>query len=132
MNFCHLQGIFSTTIGKTLLNTATKTGLDALEIASEKAFHKTVEATGELIGNKMAEKPLKPKAVLAVNSRNVSYTKRRSAKGIRKMLLKKTLQNSKLLKDSTTTSICNKKGIEVNDLLKNISFQVPCEKSNKS
>ena len=45
------------------MNTATKTGLDA----AKKVVHKTVEATGEFIGNKMAEKIVK----LDSNSRNV-------------------------------------------------------------
>ena len=50
-------------IWEKLLNTATKTGLDA----AKKVVHKTVEATGEFIGNKMAEKIVK----LDLNSRNV-------------------------------------------------------------
>ena len=40
--------------GKKLLDTATKTELDASKTASKKVVHKTTEA-GELIGNKIAE-----------------------------------------------------------------------------
>ena len=55
---------------KKLLNTATKTGLDALKTASKKAVHEIAEATGELIRNKIGEKVVKPKPVLDVNSTN--------------------------------------------------------------
>ena len=54
-------------IWKKSLNTSTKTGLDAEKTASKKK----AEATGELIGNKIAEKVVKPKAVPTKNSRNV-------------------------------------------------------------
>ena len=49
--------------GKQLLDTATKTGLDALKTASKKLVHKAAEATGEFIGNKIADKITKPKPV---------------------------------------------------------------------
>ena len=42
--------------GKKLLLTATKTGIDAATIASKRVVQKTVEATGDLIGNKIAGK----------------------------------------------------------------------------
>ena len=42
--------------GKTLLDTATKTGIDAAKSASKKIVCKTAEATGALIGNKIANK----------------------------------------------------------------------------
>ena len=57
--------------GKKNFDTATKTGLDAAKIASEKVVHKTAEATGELTGNKIAENIVKSKPVSDVNSRNV-------------------------------------------------------------
>ena len=37
----------------------------------QKVDHEAAEATGEFIGNKIADKTLKPKPVLDVNSRNV-------------------------------------------------------------
>ena len=57
--------------GEQLLDTATKTGLDALKTASKKVVHKAAEATGEFIGNKIAGKIGKPKPVIDVDSRNV-------------------------------------------------------------
>ena len=37
------------------MDTATKTGLDAAKIASKRVVQKTAEATGDLVGNKIAE-----------------------------------------------------------------------------
>ena len=44
---------------KHLTDTATITGLDALKIASKKVAQKADEATGEFIGNKIADKIMK-------------------------------------------------------------------------
>ena len=41
---------------KKLMDTATKTGMDAAKIASKRVVQKTVEATEDLIGNKIADK----------------------------------------------------------------------------
>ena len=41
---------------KKLMDTATKTGLDAAKTASKGEVQKTAEATGDLIGNKIAHK----------------------------------------------------------------------------
>ena len=41
---------------KKIIDTATKTGIDAAKTASKRAVQKTAEATGDLIGNKMADK----------------------------------------------------------------------------
>ena len=57
--------------GKKVLDTGTKTGLDAAKTASKKVVNKTAEATGELIGNKISEKIVKPKALPDANLRNV-------------------------------------------------------------
>ena len=46
--------------GKQFLDTATETGLDALKTASKKVVHEAVKATGEFIGNKIADKIVKP------------------------------------------------------------------------
>ena len=46
------------------MNTATKTGIDATKTASKRVVQKTAEATGDLIGNKLADKVIstgKPK-----------------------------------------------------------------------
>ena len=53
-----------------LMDTATKPGLDAAKSASKEVVHETAEATGELIGNKIAENIVKPKPVSDANSRN--------------------------------------------------------------
>ena len=41
--------------GKKLINTATKTGMNAAKTASKRVVPKTAEATGHLIGNKIAD-----------------------------------------------------------------------------
>ena len=38
------------------MDTATKTGIDPAKTASKKVAHNTLEATGNLIGNKIADK----------------------------------------------------------------------------
>ena len=58
MDFCHLQEIYP------LFNTATKAGLNALKTAAKTITHKAAEATGEFIGNKIADK------IVDANSRN--------------------------------------------------------------
>ena len=52
--------------GKQLLDTATKTGEDALIAASKKAIHKTTAATEKFIGNKISDAMVKTEE----NSRN--------------------------------------------------------------
>ena len=42
--------------GKKLIDTATKTGIDAAKTASKRVVQKTAEATGDLISNKIADK----------------------------------------------------------------------------
>ena len=55
---------------KQLLDTDAKTELDALKSDSKKLVHKAAEATGEFIGNKIADKIANPDE----NSRNVEET----------------------------------------------------------
>ena len=42
--------------GKKLMDTATKTGIDAAQTASKRLVQITAEATGDLIGNKIVDK----------------------------------------------------------------------------
>ena len=42
--------------GKKLVNTSKKSATDAIKTASKRAIQKTAEATGDLIGNKIADK----------------------------------------------------------------------------
>ena len=54
-----------------LLDTSTKTRLGVLKNASKKVAHKTAEAAGESIGNKITGKSLKPKLIPDENSTNL-------------------------------------------------------------
>ena len=47
---------FSDKYGKKLMNTTTKTGIEAAKTASKRVVQKTAEATGDLNGNKIADK----------------------------------------------------------------------------
>ena len=63
--------------GKKLMDTATKTGIDAAKTASKRVVQKTAEATGDLIGNKIADKITsigKPKEKNKRNGRNLHST----------------------------------------------------------
>ena len=42
--------------GKELMDAATKTGIDAVKTASKRVVQKTAEPTGDLTGNKIADK----------------------------------------------------------------------------
>ena len=47
---------FGNKYGKKLMDTATKTGIDAEKTTSKRIVQKTPEAAGDLIGNKIADK----------------------------------------------------------------------------
>ena len=47
---------FGDQYGKKLMDTATKTGIDPAKTASKRVVQKIAEATGNLIGNKIADK----------------------------------------------------------------------------
>ena len=47
---------FANIYGKKLMDTESKTGIDAAKTASKRVVHKTAEATRDLIGNKKADK----------------------------------------------------------------------------
>ena len=47
---------FGDKYGKKLMNTATKTDIDAAKTSSKRVVQKTAEARGDLIGNKIADK----------------------------------------------------------------------------
>ena len=47
---------FGEKCGKKLINTTTKKGIDAAKTASKRVVQKTVEAAGDFIGNKRADK----------------------------------------------------------------------------
>ena len=54
--FLSIARNFGDNYGKKLMDTATKTGIEAAKTASERVVQKTAEATGGLIGNKIADK----------------------------------------------------------------------------
>ena len=56
MAFYHLQRNLEINMAKNKMDTATKTGIDAAKTASKRVVQKTAEATGDLIGNKIADK----------------------------------------------------------------------------
>ena len=62
MDFLPFAKDLSKTYGKQLLDTATKTWLNALKIGSKKVVHKAVVATSDFIRNKITEKIVKPDA----------------------------------------------------------------------
>ena len=67
---------FGNKYGKKLMDTATKTGIDAAKTASKRVVQKTAEATGDLIGNKIADKITsigKPKEKKKTNKAEVIY-----------------------------------------------------------
>ena len=47
---------FEDEYGKKLMNNASKTGIDAAKTVSKGVVQKTADATGDLIGNKIADK----------------------------------------------------------------------------
>ena len=56
MAFCLLLENLEINKVKKLMDTATKTGIDAAKTASKRVVQKTAGATGDLIGNKIANK----------------------------------------------------------------------------
>ena len=56
MAFCHLQQNLVINLVKKLIDTATKTGIDAGKTTSKRVVQKTTEAAGDLIENKIADK----------------------------------------------------------------------------
>ena len=63
--------------GKKLMDTATISGIDAAKTASKRVVQKTAEATGDLIGHKIADKITsigKPKEKNKRNRRNLHST----------------------------------------------------------
>ena len=54
--FLSFARMFGDKYGKKLMDTATKTGIDAAKTASKRVVQKAAEATGDLTGNKIADK----------------------------------------------------------------------------
>ena len=56
MDSCLLLEVWVINMEKKLVDTAKKSATDAIKIASKRAIQKTAEATGYLLGNKIADK----------------------------------------------------------------------------
>ena len=56
MDFYHLQENLEINMAKKLMDTPTKTGIDAAKAAFKRLFQKTEETAGYLIGNEIADK----------------------------------------------------------------------------
>ena len=54
--FLSFAKTFGSKYGEKLMDTATKSGIDAAQIASKREVQKTAEATRDLIGNKITDK----------------------------------------------------------------------------
>ena len=54
--FLSFERKFGDKYGKNVVDTASKTGIDASKIASKRVVQKTAEITGDLIGNNTADK----------------------------------------------------------------------------
>ena len=67
---------FASKYGKRLIDTATKTRIDAAKTASKRVVQKTAEATGYVIGNKIADKT-KRKRKNKRNRRNLYSTRKK-------------------------------------------------------
>ena len=55
-SFLSFARTFGNKHGKQLMDTATKTGIDAAKTVSKRVVQKTAEAAGDLIGNSIADK----------------------------------------------------------------------------
>ena len=53
--FCHFQPKSGDKYGTKLMDTATKTEIDAAKTSSKRVVQKTAEATGDLIRNEIAD-----------------------------------------------------------------------------
>ena len=67
----YVKGYGSNKYRKQLLDTTSNTGLDSLNAPFKKRVHKAAQATGEIIGKKIAEKSVKPKPIIYENSTNI-------------------------------------------------------------
>ena len=70
---------FSDKYGKKIIDTGTKTGIDAAETASERVVQKTAEAIEDLIGYKMADKITSLGKTKKKRTRNLNTTRKKTA-----------------------------------------------------
>ena len=77
--------------GKTLMDIATKTGIDAAKTASKRVVKKTAEATGDLIRNKIADK------ITLIGKPNKRTRKRKNQKKQKKFTFHQKKDNKLLM-----------------------------------
>ena len=78
--------------GQKLLDNAKKSTTDVIKTASKRAIQKTAEATGDLIGNKIADKRTKPN-----NNNNNNNNEDSKLTTHKKRYISPEVKNSKLL-----------------------------------
>ena len=104
------------------MNTATKTGLNALKTATKKVVYKAAKATGKFIENIIANKTVKPKPKPDENLRDVEEIiippekQNKYCANQDKYCKMEHYKIFKLLNDSTVSKFVTKKWIEVNKL----------------
>ena len=101
MDFCHLEEIY-------LAN------MENNYCMLLKVAHKAAEATGAFTGNKIADKIVRPKSMLDMNSRNVEEIINLPEK--REEILNEHYKISKLLNDLTVSTFVTRKWIKIIDL----------------
>ena len=101
MDFCHLEEIY-------LAN------MENNYCMLLKVAHKAAEATREFTGNKNADRVLRPKSMLDMNSRNVEEIINLPEK--REEILNEHYKISKLLNDLTVSTFVTRKWIKIIDL----------------
>ena len=101
MDFCHLEEIY-------LAN------MENNYYMLLKVTHKAAEATREFTGNKNADRVVRPKSMLDMNSRNVEEIINLPEK--REEILNEPYKISKLLNDLTVSTFVTRKWIEIIDL----------------
>ena len=82
-SFLSFSGKCGKKYGKALMDTATKTGIDAAKTASRRVVQKTAEATRDLTGNKVADKITsigKPKEKKAKKKEKFIFRKKKDNK----------------------------------------------------
>ena len=78
-----------------LLDTAKKSTTDAIKTASKRAIQKTTEATGDLIGNKIADKIMSVSTELHLEKSTKNYQMMKQKQMWKELLLRKDTYHQK-------------------------------------
>ena len=74
--FLSFARTFGDKYGKKIMDTASKTGIDAAKTTSKRVVQKTADTTGDLIGNKIADKITSTGKAKEKKSRNLHSTRK--------------------------------------------------------